>query len=92
MPVLLFIQILFAFQFIIAARTICDKIRKAGYWADFINPFSGLPYLSRDRINNGKLYESNEKFRCLDFQIFEIEQCKIISNEQEGNGKRFIGN
>ncbi|XP_044756670.1 cobalamin trafficking protein CblD isoform X2 [Coccinella septempunctata] len=77
--------------FIIAAKTICDKIRKAGYWADFINPFSGLPYLSRDRINNAKLYESNEKFRCLDFQIFEIEHCKIISNELEGNGKRFIG-
>ncbi|KAL3277278.1 hypothetical protein HHI36_012628 [Cryptolaemus montrouzieri] len=77
--------------FIMAAKSICEKLRKAGYWADFINPFSGLPYVSRNRITNGGLYESDKKFRCLDFQIFEIDHCKVISNDQAGNGKRFIG-
>ncbi|KAK9884647.1 hypothetical protein WA026_007482 [Henosepilachna vigintioctopunctata] len=77
--------------FIIAARNICEKLRKAGYWADFINPFSGLPYVSPTKLRNGELYESDEKFRCLDFEIFEIDHCKVISNDQEGSNKRFIG-
>lgn len=78
------------FQFVLAAKSVCDKLRSAGYWADFINPFSGRPYLEPTITN--ELYASDEKFRCLDFQIFDIKDCKIISNE---NGdcpkKQFVG-
>lgn len=76
--------------FIIAARSICDKLRKAGYWADFINPFSGKPYHAPGSLSS-ELYKSDEKFRCLDFKIFEIEHCKVISNEQDGSQRRFVG-
>lgn len=38
-----------------------------------------------------ELYNNDEKFRCMDFEIFEIENCTIISNEQPGSKKSFIG-
>ncbi|KAJ8965411.1 hypothetical protein NQ314_004163 [Rhamnusium bicolor] len=74
--------------FLIAAKNICDKLRNSGYWADFINPFSGLPYFTPSSLS--ELYETDEKFRCLDFQIFEIKDCKVIANEDRSQ-KRFIG-
>ncbi|XP_050303339.1 cobalamin trafficking protein CblD [Anthonomus grandis grandis] len=75
-------------MFLITAKNICSKLRKNGYWADFINPFSGRPYLVPTSSN--ELYKTDEKFRCLDFQIFEIEECKVVSNEGRVD-KRFIG-
>ncbi|KAF7281638.1 hypothetical protein GWI33_004497 [Rhynchophorus ferrugineus] len=75
-------------MFLITAKNICSKLRNNGYWADFINPFSGRPYLVPTGSND--LYKTDEKFRCLDFQIFEIEECKIISNDGSVQ-KRFIG-
>lgn len=72
------------------ANNICDKLRKAGYWADFINPFSGKPY-QFPFATNSALYETDEKFRCLDFQIFEVNDCKIISSVQDQTKKKFVG-
>ncbi|XP_066147470.1 cobalamin trafficking protein CblD-like [Euwallacea fornicatus] len=66
-------------MFLITAKNICSKLRKAGYWADFVNPFSGRPYFVPSGLN--ELYKTDEKFRCLDFQIFDIDECKVISNE-----------
>lgn len=77
------------FQFLLTAKSICDKLNKAGYWADFINPFSGRPYLCPTSSNT--LYEADERFRCLDFQIFEIKDCKIVSNEHNNGNKNFVG-
>lgn len=76
------------FQFIIAAKNICEKLRSSGYWADFINPFSGRPYFSPLSLN--ELYETDEKFRCLDFQISEIQDCKVISSN-DTSPKKFVG-
>lgn len=78
------------FQFVVTARNVCNKLRKAGYWADFINPFSGRPYFALPPTTS-QLYKTDEKFRCLDFQIFEIEKCTVISNEQDNTKKKFIG-
>ncbi|XP_066993307.1 cobalamin trafficking protein CblD [Anabrus simplex] len=73
-------------SFVLAAEDICNKLRAAGFWADFINPFSGRPYLSP--YHGVSLYETHEKFRCLGFQIEERANCKLIMNEDE---KNFIG-
>lgn len=74
--------------FLIAAKNICNKLQNAGYWADFINPFSGRPYFIPTALR--ELYETDEKFRCLDFQIFEIKHCKVILSKQSSQ-KTFIG-
>ncbi|GJQ68944.1 hypothetical protein Trydic_g6130 [Trypoxylus dichotomus] len=74
--------------FVLAAKNVCHKLRNAGYWADFVNPFSGRPYFAGGSHN---LYETDEKFRCLDFQIYEIDNCKIVSNEANSPKKTFIG-
>lgn len=76
-------------QFVLTAKNICDKLKNGGYWADFINPFSGRPYLCPNA--GSSLYKTDEKFRCLDFQIFEIKDCKVISNEDDKPKKNFIG-
>ncbi|XP_019758350.1 cobalamin trafficking protein CblD isoform X2 [Dendroctonus ponderosae] len=72
----------------VETERMAQMLRHNGYWADFINPFSGRPYLVPSGSN--ELYKSDEKFRCLDFQIFEIDECKVISNEGTLS-KRFIG-
>ncbi|CAH1112956.1 unnamed protein product [Psylliodes chrysocephalus] len=74
--------------FLITAKKICDKLRTAGYWADFINPFSGRPYFTPSTLT--ELYQTHEKFRCLDFQIVEIKDCKVISNDDDSL-KQFVG-
>ncbi|XP_022920704.1 cobalamin trafficking protein CblD-like [Onthophagus taurus] len=74
--------------FVLAAKNVCHKLRKAGFWADFVNPFSGRPYFAS---GSNELYQTDEKFRCLGFQIYEIENCKIVSNEQNNTGKAFVG-
>ncbi|XP_018566998.1 methylmalonic aciduria and homocystinuria type D homolog, mitochondrial-like isoform X2 [Anoplophora glabripennis] len=73
--------------FLLAAKNICDKLKSSGYWADFINPFSGRPYFSPTSLS--ELYKTDEKFRCMDFEIFEIKNCKIICNENDSQN-RFV--
>jgi len=75
--------------FILAAKNVCIKLRKGGYWADFINPFSGKPYFASSSGEN--LYSTDEKFRCLDFQIFEIEKCLVIANEDNQSRRSLVG-
>lgn len=58
-----------------------------GYWADFINPFSGQPHLHPYKESN--LYETDERFRCLGFKIIHRNNCKLIVHDS--NNKNFIG-
>lgn len=63
--------------FVLAASDICSKLKMIGYWADFINPFSGQPHMHRSKKNT--LYKTDERFRCLGFKIESKNNCKIIS-------------
>lgn len=72
-------------QFVLAAAGICGKLISSGYWADFINPFSGRPYFCRQK--NDSLYKTDERFRCVGFKVEERMYCKII----ESDNKNFIG-
>lgn len=74
--------------FVLAASDICIRLKMLGYWADFINPFSGHPYFSSQKKNT--LYTTDERFRCLGFKIQEKRNCKVISYDT--NISNFIGN
>ncbi|XP_006624013.1 methylmalonic aciduria and homocystinuria type D homolog, mitochondrial isoform X1 [Apis dorsata] len=72
--------------FVLAASDICAKLRRMGYWADFINPFSGQPHLNLQK--NNTLYKTDERFRCLGFKILHRNNCKIIL--YDNNAKNFL--
>lgn len=63
--------------FVLAASDICSKLKMIGYWADFVNPFSGQPHVHRSK--NGTLYKTDERFRCLGFKIESKNNCRVIS-------------
>ncbi|CAK9799532.1 Cobalamin trafficking protein CblD, partial [Anthophora plagiata] len=73
--------------FVLAASDICTKLRSIGYWADFINPFSGQPHLNLQK--NNTLYKTDERFRCLGFKILCKNNCKVIL--YDNNVKNFLG-
>ena len=64
------------------------KLRLAGYWADFINPFSGRPFLTP--FPSAAFCETDERLDCSDFQINDRGNCKIISSERD-NSHSFVG-
>ncbi|XP_017883353.1 methylmalonic aciduria and homocystinuria type D homolog, mitochondrial [Ceratina calcarata] len=74
-------------RFVLAASDICAKLRQMGYWADFINPFSGQPHLNSQK--NSTLYKTDERFRCLGFKILHRNNCKVIL--YDNNVKNFLG-
>ena len=43
------------------ARTVCQQVREAGFWADFIDPCSGLPMLT---LNCNKVYSEVDGMEC----------------------------
>lgn len=73
--------------FVLAASDVCAKLKMFGYWADFINPFSGQPHLNLQKSSS--LYKTDERFRCLGFKILLKNNCKVILSEN--NIKNFIG-
>jgi len=74
--------------FITAAKEICGRLHGEGYWADFIDPCSGKPYLGQH--TNTTLFETDEKYRMLGFQIEDLGCCKVITHHEFGRHV-FIG-
>jgi len=73
----------FTKQFMWMAHRICDKLKVAGYWADFINPFSGIPFLTPSP--RPTLYTTDESFRCLGFNINSSGPCTVVSKTVNNN-------
>ena len=65
------------------ARDFCDKIRSKGYWADYIDPCSGLPMLT---LNCNKGYSEVDGMECcLGYKAYNAGFCKILTHPLWGS-------
>lgn len=58
----------------------CSRLRLSGYWADFMNPFSGKPFYSY--ASGRKLYKIDNRFRGLGIKYENLNDCLIISSDK----------
>ncbi|KAH8274175.1 hypothetical protein KR018_001177 [Drosophila ironensis] len=69
-----------AAKFVMAARDMCDRLLSLGYWADFLNPFSGRPYFTpRD---GASLFKQDHRFRGLNMRLSQRNNCTVIAAEK----------
>lgn len=62
---------------------LASKLRDRGYWADFIDPCSGLPMLSTSR---NKVYSEVDGMECLlNYKSYNAGFCKILTHPVWGS-------
>jgi len=65
-------------NFIQGATEVCMTFEEEGFWADFIDPFSGKPYKAPH--TNFTMFETDERYRQLGMDIRDLGCCKVISH------------
>mmetsp|Transcript_5118 Transcript_5118/g.7787 ORF Transcript_5118/g.7787 Transcript_5118/m.7787 type:complete len:191 (+) Transcript_5118:174-746(+) len=69
--------------FIEFGKDLCTKLREKGYWADYIDPCSGLPMLS---LHCNKVYSEVDGMECLlNYKAYNAGFCKILTHPKWGS-------
>ncbi|XP_028249593.1 metabolism of cobalamin associated Db [Parambassis ranga] len=63
-------------KFVDGAKEICSALQREGFWADFIDPSSGLAFFGM--YTNNTLFETDDRYRHLGFQIEDLGCCRVI--------------
>ncbi|XP_070980173.1 cobalamin trafficking protein CblD-like isoform X1 [Oncorhynchus clarkii lewisi] len=63
-------------EFVAGAKEICYALRTEGFWADFIDPSSGMAFFGS--YTNNTLFETDERYCNLGFSIEDLGCCKVI--------------
>lgn len=74
--------------FVGVAQEMCAAFMEVGYWADFIDPTSGRPFLGP--YTNATLFETDERYRYFGMKIEDLGCCKVISHPVWGTNT-FVG-
>lgn len=69
--------------FMTFGKYICEQLRANGFWADYIDPCSGLPMLS---LNCNKVYSEVDGMECLlNYKAYNAGFCKILTHPKWGS-------
>ncbi|KAL7443433.1 hypothetical protein ACHAXM_012094 [Skeletonema potamos] len=69
--------------FLTFGKCICEQLRSQGYWADYIDPCSGLPMIS---LNCNKVYSEVDGMECLlNYKAYNAGFCKILTHPKWGS-------
>ncbi|KAG7239137.1 hypothetical protein INR49_030018 [Caranx melampygus] len=75
-------------KFVDGAKEICLALQTDGFWADFIDPSSGLAFFGS--YTNNTLFETDDRYRHLGFQIEDLGCCRVIRHSVWGT-RVFVG-
>ncbi|XP_076824682.1 cobalamin trafficking protein CblD-like isoform X2 [Clavelina lepadiformis] len=75
-------------NFITTATEICQLLKANQFWCDFIDPTSGQAYFGP--YTNSALFETDDRYGNLGFQIDDLGCCKVITHKKWGS-KVFVG-
>ncbi|EGC28855.1 hypothetical protein DICPUDRAFT_43706 [Dictyostelium purpureum] len=62
--------------FIETASNFCNIVKENGYWSDFIDPLSGVPYINRDNANS--VFVPTDSVQMMGIDIIDVGCCQVM--------------